>query len=35
MFVIDDQATIARRADGPLLVIPEQVRSLITDGLTT
>lgn len=34
MFVIDDGGTIVRRADGPLLVIADEVRSLIDDGLT-
>jgi hypothetical protein len=33
MFVIDAGDTIVRRADGPLLVVPDEVRSLITDGV--
>jgi hypothetical protein len=33
MFVIDTGGTIVRRADGPLLVVPDEVRSLITDGV--
>ncbi len=32
MFVIDGQDRIVRRADGPLLVVADQVRSLIDDG---
>lgn len=35
MFVIDAGGTIARRADGPLLVVADEVRSLITDGVAT
>lgn len=31
MFVIDADGTIVHRADGPLLVIPDQVRALIDD----
>jgi hypothetical protein len=33
LFVIDAGGGIVRRADGPLLVMPDQVRSLIRDGL--
>lgn len=32
MFVIDADGRIVRRADGPLLVLADQVRSLIDDG---
>jgi hypothetical protein len=35
MFVIDAGGTIVRRADGPLLVVADEVRSLIADGLAT
>lgn len=34
LFVIGPGGTIARRADGPLLVLADQVRSLINDGLS-
>lgn len=34
MFVIDPRGRIVRRADGPLLVLADQVRSLIKDGLS-
>lgn len=33
MFVIDTGGKIVRRADGPLLVVADEVRSLIADGL--
>jgi hypothetical protein len=35
MFVIDAGGTIVRRADGPLLVVADEVRALISDGLST
>ncbi|HSJ45095.1 MAG TPA: hypothetical protein VK923_10480 [Euzebyales bacterium] len=34
LFVIDPDGRIVRRADGPLLVLADQVRSLINDGLS-
>lgn len=34
MFVIGEGGSIVRRADGPLLVVADQVRSLIDDGRT-
>jgi hypothetical protein len=33
MFVIDAGGTIVRRADGPLLVVADEVRTLISDGI--
>jgi hypothetical protein len=33
MFVIDRGGAIVRRADGPLLVVADEVRSLITNGI--
>jgi hypothetical protein len=33
MFVIDPGGTIVRRADGPLLVVADEVRTLISDGV--
>jgi hypothetical protein len=30
--VIGPDGRIVRRADGPLLVLPDQVRSLVNDG---
>lgn len=35
LFVIDADGRIARRADGPLLVVPDAVRSLLDSGLST
>jgi hypothetical protein len=35
MFVIDAGGTIVRRADGPLLVVADEVRALIADGQAT
>jgi hypothetical protein len=34
LFVISPDGRIVRRADGPLLVLADQVRSLINDGLS-
>jgi hypothetical protein len=34
MYVVDAGDTIVRRADGPLLVVPDEVRSLIADGIS-